>query len=498
MTDPEQHITTIVQSCSALPEPEQYAAAKARLDALLADIALNPTGDEPPFMTADDLAAMRPASAPAAVNRAFDEFSQRVSLLQAARPPLAPAARGRISDAIKALVKAGHLNDNLVDKFRVPENRQFLDRALANAGNAWQLAMVANWALNTAGKQDLAMSVWRTAVPGIGLDALVKTVSAMLRFEHVTSLRDYRRQVMRHVPRISDSEFSALLSARWQDAIDQPSGREPGQDIPFVTPFTKQGDIEYSLYRHFLIPDLSVFMRQAVAEASRELSLSGKDIDILFSLPIVIQQAEKEIFADIKSTISDIIQSWAQQCRQRQDAVADALRITERLWNYRRAPAASDCHDPVENLIKGFNATIRNSFSHFSDINIAASCGDRIDPFDVADKFILFASVSNGQLDNLAEAHRHYCTSETNPAHWDNDAFFNHFLAANQRNDLDHIQGHFIVDKTRGCPAIPRIPCFHGIVLDLVLTFAFREFGENNLRQAGAWYRREKTPGSTD
>ena len=79
-------------------------------------------------------------------------------------------------------------------------------------------------------------------------------------------------------------------------------------------------------------------------------------------------------------------------------------------------------------------------------------------------------------------------------ADWDNENFFQHFLAVNRDMDPRHIQGHFIVDKTRGCPAVPQIARFHAIVLDLVLDFVMKEFGEATLRDAGNWYISEKTP----
>lgn len=495
MTDLEERIVGIIQTCAAQPAAAQAANIERKLTALLAEFALNPTGDE-----ADRLSPISPnvlLDAPTPARKTCEAFFVRLALLRSASLPLAPAPKSRLDAAIRSQVDEGHINPTLVEKFRLPANRQFLDRALVNAGCAWQLAMVAHWALNAAGMSELARSAWHAALPDTDLDALVSTVLPLLRFDHLDSLREYRRLAMRHVPRLSDAEFRALLGAGWRDVIDLPSGRGANMDIPFVTPFVKQGDIEYSLYRHYLVPDLAETMRRTVPPTSASMDLAGRDITILYSLPIVIQQAEDEVFHHVKSTIATIIRDWAGACSGRDDTTAGALRILERIWNYRRSPAASDCNTPVENLIKGFNATTRNSFSHFSDINIAAACGDRIDPVDVAEKFILFASVSNGQLDNLAEAHRQYCHAQTNPARWDNEAFFSHFLAANRNSDLGHIQAHFLVDKTRGCPAIPQIPRFHGVVLDLVLGFVMREFGEANLRQAGGWYQREKTPGGS-
>ena len=485
-------VRDILQQCNDLPGPEQQALAGKKLMALLAEFALNPTGDDPD--PSDDL-TVETIPVSKGLRASLEDFYTHLGLLRNAGRPLPVDQQTRLADVIRSQVNAGHINSYLADKFRVPENRQFLDRALTNAGSAWQLAMVANWALDAEGIDTLATTAWRSLGPEVDLPGLIELASSLLRFDHLDSLRDYRRQAMRHVPRLSDEEFVALQSDNWQDIIDSPSGREPVRDIPLITSFVKQGDIEYSLYRHCMMPDLSETMRKAVSPVSDSLALTGADIDILFSLPLVIQQVEEELFNHVKTTIAGIIRQWAVDCEERQDIAGKALRIAGRLWNYRRAPAASDCSNPVENLVKGFTATIRNSFSHYTDINIAASRGDRIDPFDVAEKFILFASVSNGQLDNLAEAHRRYCKAQTNPAHWDNEKFFSHFLAANQRNDLCHIQAHFLVDKTRGCPAIPQIPRFHVIVLDLVLEFVLREFGEANLRQAGAWYLRERTPG---
>ncbi len=491
-----EHIREILQRCASLPEPEQPAFAEKQLAKLLAECAFNPTGDDP--IPLSEVPGNLPvAPAPKGLESTFQVFFSRLNMLRSARQPLSRDQQARLANAINMQVNAGHINSYLTEKFRLEKNRQFLDRALTNACSPWQLAMVANWALDAQGVDALAEE-WLS----LGLEAdihnLVEMVSVFLRFDHLDSLRDYRRQALRHVVRLSDEEFLALQSEQWRDVIESPSGRDPGRDIPMVTPFIKQGDIEYSLYRHYIMPDLSESMRNAVSPVSDSLALTGDDIDILLSLPLVIQQVEEELFNYVKTTIDGIIRNWAADCDKEQDVAGKALRIAGRLWNYRRAPAASDCSNPVENLVKGFTATIRNSFSHYTDINLAASRGDRIDPFDVAEKFILFASVSNGQLDNLAEAHRQYCQAETNPAYWDNEKFFSHFLAANQRNDLCHIQAHFLIDKTRGCPAIPQISRFHGIVLDLVLDFVMREFGEANLRQAGAWYLREKTPVTPD
>ena len=494
MSELSDQIRDIVQQCSNLPGREQQAFARKQCTALLAEFALNPTGDDPdPLidLPGDNLHA----SVTQELRIVFEDFSNHLRLLRAAGLPLPAEQHTRLAGAIRTLVKTGHINSALAEKFRIPDNRQFLDRALINTGSAWQMAMVANWVLDARGIDTLAKGEWCSLGLASDLTELIALLSVFLRFDHLDCLRDYRRQAMRHVPRLTDYEFQALQSENWQEVIESPSDRDPARDIPLVTPFVKQGDIEYSLYRHYMMPDLSETMRKAIPATSDSFELTGADIDILFSLPLVIQQVEEELFNHVKAAIAGIIMQWSAHCSDRRDNPGMALRITERLWNYRRAPAASDCSNPVENLIKGFTATIRNSFSHYTDINIAASRGDRIDPFDVAEKFILFASVSNGQLDNLAEAHRYYCLAQPNPAHWDNEQFFHHFLAANKRNDLCHIQAHFLVDKTRGCPAIPQIPRFHGIVLDLVLEFVLREFGEANLRQAGAWYLREKTPG---
>ena len=55
------------------------------------------------------------------------------------------------------------------------------------------------------------------------------------------------------------------------------------------------------------------------------------------------------------------------------------------------------------------------------------------------------------------------------------------------------IKIHFVIDKTRGCPAVPQIARFHELVLDLILDFVLKEFGEDNLRSAGDRFIKEKT-----
>ena len=70
---------------------------------------------------------------------------------------------------------------------------------------------------------------------------------------------------------------------------------------------------------------------------------------------------------------------------------------------------------------------------------------------------------------------------------------FQHFLTVNKINDPQHIQAHFVIDKTRGCPAVPQIARFHELVLDLILEFVLKEFGEDNLRNAGDRFIQEKT-----
>lgn len=488
-------VNAIVQECMALDETEQEHQTAEKLSALLDACTLNPTGDDP--IPEDDLVIENMNSLPGGIQKALNDFHETLQLLVAARTALTTEAHEELDEAIRQLTLDGFLNDYLVDKFRIPKNREFLVKGLQNAQTAWQMAMVANWALTPEGIDKLSKSTWANHFPELDLARLIIRVSKKLRFEHVPSLRDYRKNAMHHYPKLSDGEFTQLQTDHWKDVIDLPSGRPQDHDIPYITPFVKQGDIEYSLYRHYLMPDLAMYMREQVPPISENYQLGDRDIDILFSLPIVIQQIQEELFNHVKSAVAGMVHQWAdKQSADSGSDIASALQIANTIWDYRRTPAAEECSGPVENLVKGFTATIRNAFSHFSDINIAASHGCQLDPLDVSEKFILFASVSNGQLDNLAEAHGNYIQAEQNPANWDNENFFRHFLEVNRESGLQHIQAHFVVDKTRGCPAIPQIPRFHSIVLDLVLDFVLREFGEDNLRQAGGWYYREKTPGN--
>ena len=497
----------IIHDCLLLPKQTQSAHANKALNGLLADYTINPTGDDPlpadpvndiTNEQVDELAHSKEISDP--LRHELTAFIETINLLKHTAALLSPEAEQDMKDEIRQLSTGECLHPQLIDKFTIPANREFLEKALHNSTCLWQIALVANWVLGSEGIEQFSHSSWHHHCPDKALPALINALIDKITFQHIPGLRAYRKDAMHHYPRISPEEFDKLKSNNWQEIIDLPSGRKPQQDIPFITPFIKQGDIEHSLYRHFLMPDLLLYMRNATPARSNEFDLQHQDKNILLSLPIVIQQVEEELFSQLKNTIAEQIRSWAQQCREDRgktnNEVSTALAITEKIWNYKRTPAAQECTNPAENLTKGFTATIRNAFNHFSDINIAATAGSTLDAVDVAEKLVLFASVSNGQLDNLARAHNHYINTLPNPVNWDNEVFFKHFLDANLGTDVQHIQGHFVVDKTRGCPAVPQIARFHEIVLDLVLDFTLRELGEENLRKAGDWYLQEKVPRS--
>jgi len=492
MTDLASELGTIAAHCEALAGNERLEQATSALDTLLARTVLNPTGDDP-LLPAN--APQLPHNLPEDLTDCFQRFREHLRELSLSAAVLPDMNREQLNAEIRRLSDNGMLNDALAEKFRVPGNRAFLDLALHNAMTPWQTALVANWVLNRQGVDALARGIWQQLLPESNLMALIDFLLTKVTFRHTPTLRHYRRDDMHHYPRVSEAEFAALESSQWQDVIDLPSGRESHQDIPCITPFTKQGDIEHSLYRHFIMPDLLETMRQLTPDISRNFQFAGEHRALLFGLPFVVQQVEEELFNQIKQAIAAVIRQWAGDLPARPESTgARALNILTTLWNYRRSPPARDCSSPVENLIKGFTATIRNGFGHLKDINLAASSGSTLDPLDVAEKMVLFASVSNGQLDNLAAAHDSYLKELANPADWDNDTFFQHFLSVNRRCHPGHIQAHFLVDKTRGCPAMPQIARFHAIVFDLVLGFALHEFGEDNIRQAGEWFLKEKTP----
>lgn len=492
-------IKQLIDQCLLLPDKEQAHVLDEQLSSLLYSITFNPTGDDPESIDIDAgiSGVMSGESLSTNIESGLSRFAARFKLLKASAQPLTTETRQMLEQEIKTLADK-FLHASLVEKFKIPENRVFLDKGLQNSECPWQLAMVANWVLNKEGVKEFSDGAWSTCFSDLALQTLLQELEKRIRFTHISSLRTYRRDAMRHYPRLSEEELKRLESDQWQDVIDFPSGRPANMDIPFITPVIKQGDIEHSLYRHFLIPDLLVSMRNSTPEPSKSLDLTTKDRNILLSLPIVIQQTQQELFNHVKSTIAQQISSWAKSLQSgKRNETSIALTIAEKIWDYKRTPAAKECLSPVDNLTKGFTATIRNAFGHFSDINFAASHGDNLDPFDVSEKFVLFASVSNGQLDNLAAAHQQYITTLPNPADWDNEIFFQQFLAVNREMDPQHIQAHFIVDKTRGCPAVPQIARFHAIVLDLVLDFVLKEFGEATLRDAGNWYIHEKTPSNT-
>ena len=496
MADLATTIRQLIDQCLLLPNQEQAHFIDEQLSGLLYSITLNPTGDDPENIDKDAgiKVILSGESNTANIKSELSRFTFRYAMLKASAQPLTSEVRQVLEREIKTLAEK-FLHASLVEKFKIPENRVFLDKGLQNSECPWQIAMVANWVLSKKGIKELSDGVWSINFPDLEIQTLIQELEKRIRFTHIPTLRTYRRDAMRHYPRLTEDELTKLESDQWQDIIDFPSGRAANMDIPFITPVIKQGDIEHSLYRHFLMPDLLIFMRKATSETSKSLKLTGKDRNILLSLPIVIQQTQEELFSHVKSTITQQISSWASslQADVRNEA-STALAIAGKIWNYKRTPAAKECLSPVDNLTKGFTATIRNAFGHFTDINFAASHGAYLDPFDVAEKFVLFASVSNGQL---AAAHQQYIATLPNPADWDNEKFFQYFLAVNREMDPHHIQAHFIVDKTRGCPAVPQIARFHAIVLDLVLNYVLKEFGESTLRDAGNWYINEKTPSNT-
>ena len=499
MTEPATTIKQLIDQCLLLPDQEQARFLDEQLSDLLYSITFNPTGDDPENIDKDAVISKEISGEPipANIESELSRFASRYALLKASVQSLTTEIRDELEQEIKTLAEE-FLHASLVEKFKIPENRIFLDKGLQNSECPWQIAIVANWVLSEKGIKEFSDGAWSTSFPDLDLQILIQELEKRIRFTHIPSLRTYRRDAMHHYPRLTEDELIRLESDQWQDVIDFPSGRPANMDIPFITPVIKQGDIEHSLYRHFLMPNLLTSMRNATPLTSKSLDLTGKDRNILLSLPIVIQQTQEELFNHVKSTIAQQISSWASALQSgARNETSTALAIAGKIWDYKRTPAAKECLSPVDNLTKGFTATIRNAFGHFSDINFAASHGDNLDPFDVSEKFVLFASVSNGQLDNLAAAHQKYITTLPNPANWDNEEFFQQFLSVNREMDPQHIQAHFIVDKTRGCPAVPQIARFHVIVLDLVLEFVLKEFGEATLRDAGNWYIHEKTPSNT-
>jgi len=462
------------------------------LETALTHLILNPTGDIriQTNISKHSLYQVIPST----FNINIDRLYQKVQIAFIARTKLDFSQKATLTKNICDLCNQGYLHSNLTEKFTVPANQEFLNKGFKNAESIWQIALVAHWALNSMGLQHFSDNTWKNFFPNLPLINLIQILLETVTFKTMFTLKGYRRDAMRHYPKISREEFSSLQGNHWQEVIDHPSGRKAEDDIPLISPTIKQGDIEHSLYRHFLMPDLLRAMRDDTPTITSQFDFSGADMDLLYGLPFVIQQVEKELFDHVKKSVETQIRHWAKSLQASSQAPAIAISIAEKIWGYRRTPAAHECSNPLDNLVKGFSATIRNAFSHLTDVNFAASAGSRLDPMDVAEKFVLFASVSNGQLDNLATAHDRYIRELDNPANWDNEIFFSHFLAVNRESDPHHIQAHFIVDKTRGCPAIPQITRFHEIVMDLILNFVIREFGETNVRGAGAWFLKEKTP----
>jgi len=487
-----KEIQNLADHCHTLSEQDRVLYATDVLENLLAKSTLNPTGDDP-ALTGSKAMLDIPMPSPA-LRVLLTDFISGITQLEKARQLLSQEQRDQLAESIRVLIDQGFLHSHLVEKFKVPANRDFLEKGFSNADSIWQMAMVAHWALSEGGLQRLSKQTWDRLFPDLPLQDLIDRLLKKITFRHIPTLRLYRRDAMHHYPRLSKEEFSLLQGDQWRDVIDHSSGRKPEDDIPFITPVIKQGDIEHSLYRHYLMPDLLKAMRNATPGMLSQLDFNHRDRDLLYGIPFVIQQVEQELYAYIKNTIEQQIRTWAENLGTSLEDTSLALAVTEKIWGYRRTPAAHECNSPVDNLIKGFTATVRNAFNHLTDVNFAASAGCPLDPMAVSEKFVLFASVSNGQLDNLATAHDRYIRELDNPANWDNEIFFSHFLAVNRESDPHHIQAHFIVDKTRGCPAIPQITRFHEIVMDLILNFVIREFGETNVRGAGAWFLKEKTP----
>lgn len=498
MTELEQALEQLITDYESAPASKQKTVLTNARQSLLLKLSFNPTGDDPEMpVTARDIESFKTNhSLPVPVADCLDSLEAQLNVLGRSSQQLSHEARDALETELRNLVNH-FLHPSLVEKFRISDNRKFLDKGLQNCQCPWQIAMVANWVLNEKGIIKFASGAWKTHVAGVNFSELIELLIQRIRFGHIPSLRAYRRDAMHHYPRLSEDEFERLDSDQWSEVIDLPTGRPANMDIPFITPFIKQGDIEHSLYRHYLMPDLLTYMREATPEIAGKFDFILKDRNLLLGLPLAIQQIQEELFNHVKSVIASQIQQWSGNLISVSDkAESRALAIAEKIWNYKRTPAARECLSPVDNLTKGFTASILNAFAHFSDISFAASHGDQLDPFDVAEKFVLFASVSNGQLDNLALAHQHYIDQLPNPADWDNEDFFQHFLAVNRDMDPRHIQAHFIVDKTRGCPAVPQIARFHAVLLDLVLEFILSEFGEATLRDAGNWYIAAKTPPS--
>ncbi|MDG2175071.1 MAG: hypothetical protein P8M72_02885 [Gammaproteobacteria bacterium] len=490
-----QQLEELMQDCASVDEQDQVEFVRKSMSAILAEYTLNPTGDEPEQLLNDqELEKITlNANASASFITELNKFTTALNLLNNSSDVLQSDAREEMADEISWLSSNGFLHKQLIEKFRTPANREFLDMGLHNAECIWHIAMIANWVLNKDGIDRFKKSSWGKSCSAIELPALIKALLDKITFQHISSLRSYRKDAMHHYPKLSVQEFNILKTEGWQDVIDFPSGRKANQDIPLITSFIKQGDIEHSLYRHYLMPDLLNFMRENTPEYCNKMDLNNSDRNLALSLPIVIQQIEEELFAHVKDIVTEQINTWAQKCKAGAvNEVSDALLIMHKIWNYKRSSAAQKCNNPVENIAKGFTASIRNAFNHFSAVNLSASCGSHMDPLDVSEKFILFASVSNGQLNNLANAHQRYSKSLPDPADWDNENFFQHFLTVNKINDPQHIQPHFVIDKTRGCPAVPQIARFHELILDLILDFVLKEFGEDNLRNAGDWFIKEK------
>lgn len=411
-------------------------------------------------------------------------------------PALTAEQKSVLQDCIRKLVSESHAHPELTEKFRNPANLVYLDKALLNAACPWQMALVADWALDREGLAGFDQQVWQPHFPELPLAELIRHTKAKYRFDQVKDMKDYRHEVMHRYPRVSAEELEQLNSDDWRSVIDAPSGRIAGQDIPAITPFVKQGDIEHSLLRHYLVPELSPALRSAVKARSEEFDLTGSDTELMLGIPVALNQLQAEVQQYIKTRISSIIRDWAASLHNTSGTEpARALAALERIWEYKRAASAADCNNPVENIIKGFTATTLNSLSHFMDTAIAVRFGEQLDPREIGDKYVLAASVSNGQLNNLAVAYQRYQQECPNPRQRNNQGFLTRFLQQNRNTDLHHIQAHFLIDKNRGCPAMPQIPRFHQIVLDLVLDFSLEQFGEQQLREAGRWYQQQVAAG---
>ncbi|MDT8399823.1 MAG: hypothetical protein RQ899_14540 [Pseudomonadales bacterium] len=422
----------------------------------------------------------------AAQKRDLQQALAKLQHWQTARSELGSHDRAAMAGCIRQLVSDGHAHVMVRERFRDPANLVFLEKGLMNAACLWQMLLVAHWALSPEGLRRFECAQWRQRYPGTDLHELLAEIKQCLHFPAFDSLKAYRRQVLHNYPKLSREEFDKLSSQDWHQVIDQPSGRAAEQDIPALTPFVKQGNIEHSLLRHYLLPHLYDYLRARVPSDSRHYDLKGKDRDIALGLAVAVNQISQEVAQHLRQVIAALVKTWADALQGMPDSeAAAALGIAQRIWEYQRAGTAHDCKTPVENIAKGFNASIMNALGHCTDTLVAAQAGEHLALDAVTEKFNFYASVSNGQLDNLAAASAAYAKATPHPCQRNAQGLLQHFIASANASNLNHIHAHFLIDKTRGCPAIPQIDRFHTLIIDLLLHFLLQQFGVDNLRKAG-------------